>query len=89
MFGFIEEMEGSGSESESDDDNLEKKAEAIDKRKDREEKDAEEELRLNIKDEYDEFRLPTEEVKIFVLCADEVIKLEFFGGYCCFLFSTN
>ncbi|EEF39638.1 Proliferating-cell nucleolar antigen p120, putative [Ricinus communis] len=52
---------GSDSDSDSDESDIEKKSRAIDAQKEQEEKDAEEELRLNINEESDEFRLPTKE----------------------------
>ncbi|KAK1429379.1 hypothetical protein QVD17_11587 [Tagetes erecta] len=57
-----EEM-GSGSHSEldSDDSDIEDKSKAIDEAKEREEKEALDELQLNIKETPDEFRLPTQE----------------------------
>ncbi|KAK3021553.1 hypothetical protein RJ639_046501 [Escallonia herrerae] len=52
---------GSELDSDSDVSDIEEKSRAIDKEKAREEEDAEAELQLNIKEEADEFRLPTEE----------------------------
>ncbi|KAL4556886.1 hypothetical protein LXL04_035052 [Taraxacum kok-saghyz] len=53
---------GSGLDTDSDsDDDAEKKSKAIDEAKEMEEKEGEEELQLNIKEQPDEFRLPTHE----------------------------
>ncbi|KAK6133035.1 hypothetical protein DH2020_033245 [Rehmannia glutinosa] len=57
-----ESSEGSDGDSDSDESDIEKRAKAIDDEKAREEEDAEAELQLNIKEEADEFRLPTPEM---------------------------
>lgn len=49
-------------DSDSDGSDIVKKSRALDKRMAREKEDAEAELQLNIKEEADEFRLPTEKV---------------------------
>lgn len=68
---FLVPAEGSDEDSDSDSDvsDIEKKARAIDDEKAKEEEDAEAELQLNIKEESDEFRLPTEEVWSYELFA--------------------
>ncbi|XP_076951617.1 26S rRNA (cytosine-C(5))-methyltransferase NOP2B-like [Bidens hawaiensis] len=60
--GDDEEM-GSGSQSDldSDDTDIERKAKKIDEAKKKEDEDALDEIRLNIKEAPDEFRLPTQE----------------------------
>ncbi|XP_073058860.1 26S rRNA (cytosine-C(5))-methyltransferase NOP2B-like [Primulina eburnea] len=58
--GSGEEEDGSDEDSDSDASDIEKRARAIDEEKAQEEEDAEAELQLNIKEEADEFRLPTE-----------------------------
>ncbi|XP_073151310.1 26S rRNA (cytosine-C(5))-methyltransferase NOP2B-like [Henckelia pumila] len=58
--GSDEEEDGSDEDSDSDESDIEKRARDIDEEKAQEEEDAEAELQLNIKEEADEFRLPTE-----------------------------
>ncbi|KAK4750597.1 hypothetical protein SAY87_004079 [Trapa incisa] len=50
----------SDASSDSDESDIEKQARVLDERRAQEEEDAETEMQLNIKDESDEFRLPTE-----------------------------
>ncbi|KAL3528505.1 hypothetical protein ACH5RR_007827 [Cinchona calisaya] len=50
-----------GLDSDSDESDIEKKSRVIDEEREKEEEEAEEELQLNIKQESDEFRLPTKE----------------------------
>ncbi|CAH8318012.1 unnamed protein product [Eruca vesicaria subsp. sativa] len=55
-----EDEEGTlGSDSDSDGSDLEKESKAIDEERKREERDAKDELQMNIKEQPDEFRLPT------------------------------
>ncbi|GMJ05004.1 tRNA methyltransferase 4d [Hibiscus trionum] len=51
----------SGSGSDSDESDIEEKSRAIDEERAREEEDAQAEMQMNIKEESDEFRLPTKE----------------------------
>ncbi|KAE8680282.1 25S rRNA (cytosine-C(5))-methyltransferase nop2 [Hibiscus syriacus] len=51
----------SGSGSDSDESDIEEKSRALDEQRAREEEDAQAEMQMNIKEESDEFRLPTKE----------------------------
>ncbi|CAL0335069.1 unnamed protein product [Lupinus luteus] len=51
----------SDGDSDSDDEDIETKSRAIDEEREREKEDADAEMQLNIKEESDEFRLPTSE----------------------------
>lgn len=57
---------GSGLDVDSDDYDIEEKSRIIDEERKKEEEDAEAEMQLNIKEESDEFRLPTQEVGLLV-----------------------
>lgn len=56
---------GSDSNSDSDESDIERKSRAIDRKRKTEEQDAKDEFTMNIKEQPDEFQLPTKKVTFF------------------------
>ena len=69
---FVVEKGSSESDSDSNAGDIEKKSRRIDEKTRLEEEEGRKELELNIKDESDEFRLPTQKVCFFGILIDYV-----------------
>lgn len=71
----------SGSDSDAEKPDIEKISAALDRSREKEAEDARDEMQLNIKEESDEFRLPTEEVNIIILILMDNIEIPVYRKY--------